>query len=55
MPSVGTVLGTKDENFKEIFQNVQESVLKDVVENYKNGVDLAPLTRKLLGVDLSGT
>ena len=45
MPEFGAVLGTKDENFKESYQNLQESVLKHVVENYKKGEELAPLTK----------
>ena len=47
MPEVVAVLGTKDENYKKIFQNLQECVLQCVVENYKKGVDLAPLITKL--------
>ena len=47
MPEVGAVLGTKDKNYKESFQNLQECVLNYVVENYKKGVDLAPLIKKL--------
>ena len=53
MPEVGTVLGTKDENYKESFQNLQECVLQYVVANYKKLVDLTPLIMKLEGVDLS--
>ena len=53
MPEVGAVLGTKGENSKESFQNLQESVLQYVVENYKKGVDLEPLVRKLEDIDLS--
>ena len=47
VPEVGAVLGTKDKNYKESFQNLQECVLNYVVENYKKGVDLAPLINKL--------
>ena len=47
VPEVGAVLGTKDKNYKESFQNLQECVLNYVVENYKKGVDLAPLIKKL--------
>ena len=50
---VGAVLRTKDDNYNETFQNLQECVLQYVVENYKKGVDLAPLIRKLEDVDLS--
>ena len=47
MPEVGAVLGTKYENFNEIFQNLQYSAFQYVVKNYKKGVYLAPLIRKL--------
>ena len=47
MPEVGAVIRTKDENHKESFQNLQECVLQYVVENYKKGVDLDTLVRKL--------
>ena len=53
MPEVGAVLGTKDENYKESFQNLQECVLQHVMENYKKWVDLVPLIRKLEDVELS--
>ena len=53
VPEVGTVLGTKDENYKESYQNLQDCVLQYVVENYKKGVDLAPLISRLEDVDLS--
>ena len=53
MPKVGAVLCTKEENYKEILQNVQECVLQYMIEIYKKGVYLAPLTRKLEDVDLS--
>ena len=53
MPEVGALIETKEENYKESFQNLQENVLQYVVENYKKGVDLAPLIRKLEDVDLS--
>ena len=52
MPEVVIVLGTKDENHKESFQNLQECVLQYVVTNYKKGVYLEPLIRKLEDVDL---
>ena len=45
-------LGTKDENYKDSFQNLQECVLYYVVENYNKGVYLAPLIRKLKDFDL---
>ena len=35
MPAVGAVIRTKDENFKESFQNLKAIVLKYLVENYK--------------------
>ena len=44
---VDSVLGTKDDNFKESFQNFQESVLQYVVENYKKWVDIVTIIRKL--------
>ena len=44
---VDSVLGTKDNNFKESFQNFQESVLQYVVENYKKWVDIVTIIRKL--------
>ena len=47
MSDVGTVLGTKYNNFRESFQNLQESVLQYLVEKYKKGIDLSPLTRKI--------
>ena len=47
MPEIGTVIGKKDENFKEIFQKFQESVLHNVMSNYKKGVDLATLIRTI--------
>ena len=50
---VVSVLGTKDKNYKEIIQNLQENVLQHEVENYYKGVDLAPLTSKLEDVDLT--
>ena len=53
MTEFGAVLGTKDKNYKEIFQNLQENVLQHEVENYYKGVDLAPLTSKLEDVDLT--
>ena len=53
MPEVGAVLRTKDNNFKEILQNLQEIVLQYVMANYKKGVYLAPLMRKIEDVDLS--
>ena len=53
MPEVGVVIGTKYNNFEESFRNLQEQVLQYVVKNYKEGLDLAPLLRKLKGVDLS--
>ena len=30
----GAVLGTKDDNYNETFQNLQECMLQYVVENY---------------------
>ena len=53
MPEVVAVLWIKDENLKDIFQNLQESVLQYVVVNYKKGLDLAPLVRRLEDVDIS--
>ena len=53
MLEVGAVIGTKDTNFKESFQNLQECVLKYVAENYKKGVDLVPLISKLEDFELS--
>ena len=47
------MLGTKDENYKESYQNLLECVLQYVVANCKKVVDLAPLIRKLEDVDLS--
>ena len=47
------MLSTKDDNFKESFQNLQESLLQYMVENYKKRVYLAPLTNKLEDVELS--
>ena len=47
MPEVGAVLGTRDNNFKESFQNLQEGVLQYVLAIYKKGLDIAPLVRKL--------
>ena len=35
MIEVGEVLGTKDKNYEEIFQNLQECLLQYVVENFK--------------------
>ena len=49
----GAVLGTKYDNFKEIFQNLQESVLQYVVANYNKGLYLAPLVSKIEEVYLS--
>ena len=53
MPEVGAVLGTKGENSKESFQNLQESVLQYVVENYKKGVHIETFIMKLEEFDLS--
>ena len=53
MSEVGTVLRTKDDNFKEIFQNLQESVLQYVVSNYKKGVYLETPIIKLKDFGLS--
>ena len=53
VPEVGAVIRTKDENHKESFQNLQECVLQYVVENYKKGVDIAPLIRNLENVEES--
>ena len=47
------MIDTKYNNFEESFRNLQEQVLQYVVKNYKEGLDLAPLLRKLKGVDLS--
>ena len=47
MPEVGAVLDTKENNFKDIFQNLQEIVLQYVVSNYKKVVDLDTLIIKL--------
>ena len=47
MQEVSEVLGTKDENFKASFQNLQESVLQYVVIKYKKGADLHPFIIKL--------
>ena len=47
LPEVGAVLGTRDNNFKESFQNLQEGVLQYVLAIYKKGLDIAPLVRKL--------
>ena len=53
MPENGAVLDTKYENYKESLQNLQECVFPYVVVNYKKGVDLEPLIRKLEDVDIS--
>ena len=53
MAKVGAVLGTKDENYKESFQNLQMIVLQYVVENYIKGVNLAPLINTVKEVDLT--
>ena len=47
------MIGKKDNNYKEIFQNLQDCVLQYVVENYKKGVDLAPFMSKMEEVNLS--
>ena len=47
MTEFGAVLGTKYDNFKERFQNLQESVLQYVVIKYKKGADLHPFIIKL--------
>ena len=47
VPEFGAVLVTKDDHYKESFQKFQECVLQYVVENYKKGVDLDTLVRKL--------
>ena len=52
VPKVGIVLRNKDENYKESFQESQECMFQYVVENYKKGVYLVPLIRKLEDVDL---
>ena len=53
VPVVGAMIRTKDKNFKESLQNFQESVLQYVMANYKEGVDIATLIRKLEDVDIS--
>ena len=53
MPEVGAGLGTKDKKFKEISQNLQESLLQYMVENYKKWVYLASLVSKLEEIYLS--
>ena len=53
MPEVGADIGTKEEKYKENFNSLQENVLQYVVENYKKGVDLAPLIRKIEDAELS--
>ena len=35
VPEVGTVLRTKNKNYKESFQNLQDNVLQYVVKHYK--------------------
>ena len=47
------MLRKKGDNYKQILQNFQDFVLQYGVKNYKKGVDLAPLIRKLEDVDLS--
>ena len=53
LPEVGEVLGSKEENFKERFQILQEIILQYMVENNKKGVYLALLTRKVEYIDIS--
>ena len=53
MPEVGEVIGTKDKNYKESFQMLQENVLQYVVADYKKGINLEPLISKLKEMDLS--
>ena len=50
---VGSVLRTKEEKYKESFQNLQENVLQHVLENDKKGGDLALLIRKPGDVEIS--
>ena len=44
---------TKAKSYMKSFQNLQEKMLKQPVENYKKGVDLAPLVEKIRDVDLT--
>ena len=53
VPGFGAVLGTKDKNYRETFQSLQENVLQYVIANYNKGVNLTPLIRKLEYMGLS--
>ena len=53
MPEVGAVLGTKDKNYKDIFQNLQEYALQCLVVKYKKELDIYTLIKKLEDADLS--